>query len=302
MKTAAEIDPALAAGVCEPDAGLRPEHQLLHVEQHREPVRHGDHRRVSRPLRLVRRGSVRGTSGPAGGNRALDGLYVGANCPLSPRLQLRTLRAGRQARHQRPGNPGRESRPGPSRHDSPHHVIAADRASPSTSAPRASSARGSSAWASTASGTGSTGPAPSGRATCSTVCSPAASSTTCRRFRWMTSAWSCRWTSAATSRTTPDGGWPSRSSGTGSTARSLRLGYEQRLGRVQLRGGARYIKERWEPTGGAGYNFTDHFGDRCRPVQHERQSRTQASPGHRGLVAVDDAAEELRSVEDPGRH
>jgi hypothetical protein len=48
--------------------------------------------------------------------------------------------------------------------------------------------------------------------------------------------------------------------GHGFNGGSLRLGYEHRLARVQLRGGARYIKERWEPTGGGGYNFTDHFG------------------------------------------
>ncbi len=48
--------------------------------------------------------------------------------------------------------------------------------------------------------------------------------------------------------------------GHGYNGTSVRLGYEQRMGRVQLRGGARYIKERWEPTGGAGYNLTDHFG------------------------------------------
>jgi hypothetical protein len=48
--------------------------------------------------------------------------------------------------------------------------------------------------------------------------------------------------------------------GHGFNGGSVRLGYEQRLGRVQLRGGARYIKERWEPTGGAGYNLTNHFG------------------------------------------
>ena len=48
--------------------------------------------------------------------------------------------------------------------------------------------------------------------------------------------------------------------GHGFNGTSLRLGYEQRLDRIALRGGARYIKERWEPTGGAGYNFTDHFG------------------------------------------
>ena len=48
--------------------------------------------------------------------------------------------------------------------------------------------------------------------------------------------------------------------GHGFNGTSLRLGYEQRLGRVQLRGGARYIKERWEPTGGGGFNFTNRFG------------------------------------------
>ena len=48
--------------------------------------------------------------------------------------------------------------------------------------------------------------------------------------------------------------------GHGFNGTSARIGYEQRLGRVQLRGGARYIKERWEPTGGAGYNLTNHFG------------------------------------------
>ena len=48
--------------------------------------------------------------------------------------------------------------------------------------------------------------------------------------------------------------------GHGYNGTSLRLGYEQRLDRIQLRGGARYIKERWEPTGGAGFNLTDGFG------------------------------------------
>ena len=48
--------------------------------------------------------------------------------------------------------------------------------------------------------------------------------------------------------------------GHGFNGTSLRLGYEQRLDRIALRGGARYIKERWEPTGGAGYNFTNRFG------------------------------------------
>ena len=48
--------------------------------------------------------------------------------------------------------------------------------------------------------------------------------------------------------------------GHGYNGTSLRVGYEQRFEKIQLRGGARYIKERWEPTGGAGYNFTNRFG------------------------------------------
>jgi len=48
--------------------------------------------------------------------------------------------------------------------------------------------------------------------------------------------------------------------GHGYNGTSVRVGYEQRLDRVQLRGGARYIKERWEPTGGAGFNMSDRFG------------------------------------------
>lgn len=41
---------------------------------------------------------------------------------------------------------------------------------------------------------------------------------------------------------------------------SVRGGYEQRLGRVHLRGGGRYIKERFEPTGGVGFNLSDRTG------------------------------------------
>jgi hypothetical protein len=41
---------------------------------------------------------------------------------------------------------------------------------------------------------------------------------------------------------------------------SVRGGYEQRLGRIQLRGGGRYVKERFEPTGGVGFNFSDRTG------------------------------------------
>jgi hypothetical protein len=48
--------------------------------------------------------------------------------------------------------------------------------------------------------------------------------------------------------------------GHGYNGTTIRVGYEQRISRFQLRGGARYIKERWEPTGGAGFNLTHGFG------------------------------------------
>jgi len=48
--------------------------------------------------------------------------------------------------------------------------------------------------------------------------------------------------------------------GHGFNGTTFRGGYEHRFGAVQLRGGGRYVKERWEPTGGAGFNLSDHFG------------------------------------------
>ena len=47
--------------------------------------------------------------------------------------------------------------------------------------------------------------------------------------------------------------------GHGYNGTSFRAGFEQRFNRIQLRGGGRYIKERWEPTGGAGFNLSDAF-------------------------------------------
>ena len=38
---------------------------------------------------------------------------------------------------------------------------------------------------------------------------------------------------------------------------SVRGGYEQRLGTIQLRGGGRYVNDRFEPTGGIGFNLSD---------------------------------------------
>jgi hypothetical protein len=48
--------------------------------------------------------------------------------------------------------------------------------------------------------------------------------------------------------------------GHGYNGTTFRTGWEQRLNVLQLRGGARYIKERWEPTGGVGVNLSRRFG------------------------------------------
>jgi hypothetical protein len=48
--------------------------------------------------------------------------------------------------------------------------------------------------------------------------------------------------------------------GHGYNGTSFRGGYEQRIGNMQLRGGGRYVNERWEPTGGAGFNLSPRFG------------------------------------------
>jgi hypothetical protein len=48
--------------------------------------------------------------------------------------------------------------------------------------------------------------------------------------------------------------------GDGFNGTSLRGGFEQRFDRIELRGGARYLQERWEPTGGVGFNLSDLFG------------------------------------------
>jgi len=48
--------------------------------------------------------------------------------------------------------------------------------------------------------------------------------------------------------------------GHGYNGTTFRAGFEERINRYQLRVGGRYIKERWEATGGAGINFSQHFG------------------------------------------
>jgi hypothetical protein len=41
---------------------------------------------------------------------------------------------------------------------------------------------------------------------------------------------------------------------------SFRGGIEQRLGAIELRAGARFIREQLEPTGGIGFNFSEKVG------------------------------------------
>ncbi len=48
--------------------------------------------------------------------------------------------------------------------------------------------------------------------------------------------------------------------GHGYNGNTVRGGLERRFDRVQLRAGARYVNERWEGTGGVGFNFSDGFG------------------------------------------
>ena len=48
--------------------------------------------------------------------------------------------------------------------------------------------------------------------------------------------------------------------GHGYNGTSVRAGYEHRFNRLQLRGGGRYINDRWEPTGGVGFNLSQGFG------------------------------------------
>ena len=48
--------------------------------------------------------------------------------------------------------------------------------------------------------------------------------------------------------------------GHGYNGTTIRTGFEQRFDCIQLRAGGRYVKERWEPTGGIGYNVADRFG------------------------------------------
>jgi hypothetical protein len=48
--------------------------------------------------------------------------------------------------------------------------------------------------------------------------------------------------------------------GHGYNGTTFRAGFEQRLDAIQLRVGGRYIKERWEATGGAGFNLSNRFG------------------------------------------
>lgn len=47
--------------------------------------------------------------------------------------------------------------------------------------------------------------------------------------------------------------------GKGFGGSSFHGGYEQRVGRVELRGGARYTVKKWNPTGGVGFDITQRL-------------------------------------------
>jgi hypothetical protein len=48
--------------------------------------------------------------------------------------------------------------------------------------------------------------------------------------------------------------------GNGFNGTRFRGGFEQRFARIELRGGGRYLRSQWEPSGGVGFNLTDTFG------------------------------------------
>jgi hypothetical protein len=48
--------------------------------------------------------------------------------------------------------------------------------------------------------------------------------------------------------------------GHGYNGTSFRAGLERRFTTIQLRGGTRYLRDRWEPTGGVGLNLSQAFG------------------------------------------
>jgi hypothetical protein len=48
--------------------------------------------------------------------------------------------------------------------------------------------------------------------------------------------------------------------GHGYNGTTFRAGYEYRFDTTQLRVGTRYVKERWEPTGGVGFTLSRSFG------------------------------------------
>jgi hypothetical protein len=41
---------------------------------------------------------------------------------------------------------------------------------------------------------------------------------------------------------------------------SMHLGYERRFGAIELRGGSRYSRDKWHPSGGFGFNMSPHVG------------------------------------------
>ena len=180
MKTAAEIDPALAAVFASPTPVYVPNTSFYMSNdtesQFALAVTGGYRGRFALPAGVS-------SGGASGGNQALEGLYVGANYHylhgfgyehFEPDARLDTNAQGLLFVNLAEGRP---------RHDRTEPRRRAGEDSPSTRALPPSSTDGNWGSVSTASATGSTGRTWSERTTCSTASLQAASSSTCRPSR-----------------------------------------------------------------------------------------------------------------------
>ena len=282
MKTAAEIDPALAAIFASPTPVYIPNTSFYMSNdtesQFGMAITGGYRARLTWPG---------GGAGNGIGNDAIEGLYLGANYHyllgfgyehFEPDARLDTDAQGLLFVNTAKGVPVRLC--GPRRATEP--------ASPWTWASRPSWTGGKWGSASTASETASTGRTWSARRTCSIVSSPAASSSTFLRSLWPTRASSFQWMSGPTARTTAAldrylriRTWLQRHhvprrlraaarSLSASRRRPLRQGAMGADGRRRVR----FLRSLWRGR---------------RPVRHERQPRAATSPCHCGLVPIDTA-------------
>ena len=64
---------------------------------------------------------------------------------------------------------------------------------------------------------------------------------------------------------------------------TFRGGYEHKFNRVQLRGGGRYVEDRFEPTGGVGFNFSNRVGVDVAAFATSANLERKREHGHRVL-------------------